>query len=133
VLRKVGNYTEAKRQLIDFKGRVSRSRELDNALKGVDSAVVWMKNPTLHKLINQEQVNTRFSQFGGFPLSNAILYSGEPDGAQTGTTGMTGRPFLRAFSASLELDGITLQYPSILPESFNDVPYHIGAIIAYLT
>jgi len=130
VLRKVGNYTEAKRQLIDFRGRVSRGKELDNALKGVDSAVVWMENPTLHKLINQEQVNTRFSQFGGFPLSNSILYSGEPDGAQSGITGMTGRPFLRAFSASVAEDGITLQYPSILPEAFNDVPYHIGAIIA---
>lgn len=130
VLRKVGNYQEAKQQLEDFKGRVSRNKELDNALKGVDSAVVWMANPTLHKLINQEQVNTRFSQFGGFPLSNGILYSGEPDGAESGIAGMTGRPFLRAFSASVEQDGLTLQYPSIMPEAFNNVPYHIGAIIA---
>ena len=130
VLRKVGNYADAKLQLQDFKGRVSRGREVDNALKGVDSALVWMANPTMHKLINQEHVNTRFSQFGGFPISNGILYSGEPDGFQSDIAGRTGRSFLRAYSASVEQDGLTLQYPSILPEAFNNVPYHIGVIIA---
>lgn len=130
VLRKIGNYTEAKKQLLSFKGRVSYTHEIERALQAADSALIWMANPTLHRLVNQEKVNTRYSQFGGFPLSNGIMYSGEPDGWSNGIAGSTGRPFLRAYTASIEADGLTLQYPSIMPELFNDVPYHIGAIIA---
>lgn len=130
VLRKEGDYALAKQQLLRLKGRVTYHKELDLALQGIDSALYWMDNPTRYNLVNQELINTRFSEFGGFPLSNGILYSGEPDTWSSGVSGRTGRPYLRAYSASVDTDGLTLQYPSLMPESFNDVPFHIAAIIA---
>lgn len=129
-LKKNGNYAAAKEQFTQYGTRTGKIAEVSLAIQGADSAVVWMANPTLHKLKNEETINTRYSEFGTTPLYNSVLYVGEPSGWDGKTSGMTGRPYLRIYSSSKENDGITLKYPSILPDVFNNAPYHVGPVAA---
>lgn len=128
IMKITGNYSAAKEQLRQYATRTGKADEVTLAMQGADSAVVWMASPTLHKLKNEDGVNTRYSEFGATPLHNNVLYAGEPSTWSTGISGRTGRPYLRIYSASRDKNAITLLYPNILPDVFNDTEYHVGPV-----
>ncbi len=130
VLKKMGKYAEAKKQFEAYAQRTGKQDDVRLAIQGADSAVVWMANPTVHKLKNEDLINTRYSQFGTFPLQGSVLYTGEPDNWNGDVSGMTGRTFLRIYSSTKEAEGITLQYPNVLQDVFNESAYHVGPVIA---
>ena len=127
VLKKTGDYTEAKKQLESYALRTGNREEVTLAIQGADSAGIWMTNPTAHRLKNEVEVNTQYSEFAPVPLSTSVLYAGEPSTWSGNTSGRTGRPFLRIYSAARS-DGLSLTYPAILPDVFNDAAYHVGPV-----
>lgn len=127
VLKQQGKYAEAKLQydeLIKTKGQLW---ELSNAKKGADSAQVWLRNPTLHKLRNEQAVNTSLAEFATVTHTKGVWYAAEPNSLLNNKSGMTGHAFLKVYSAERQADG-SLVYPNKLGASLNSAAYHIGPI-----
>ncbi|MGJ1369447.1 OmpA family protein [Sphingobacterium spiritivorum] len=127
LLKTTGNYAGAKEQFNQYAMRTGKAGEVALAIQGADSAIVWMASPTLHKIKNEDGINTRYSEFGTTLLHKNVLYAGEPSTWSTGISGRTGRPYLRVYSAATDKD-FTLLHPNILPDVFNDVAYHVGPV-----
>ncbi|MGJ1269669.1 OmpA family protein [Sphingobacterium spiritivorum] len=127
VLKKLGDYAAAKNQYKAYGTKTGKESEVELAIQGCDSAIVWMQKPTVHKIKNEQQINTRFSDFGTTPIGQQVLYVGEPMGSDQ-ISGRTGRAFLRVYSATRDKDGIALIYPNMLPDIFNSAPYHVGPV-----
>lgn len=130
VLKANGKYAEAKRQLEAYGSRTGNLERVSVEMAGCDSALVWMANPTVHKLRN-ERVNTALSEFSVFPIGEKVYYSGEPDGYMqgVGTYGWTGNSFLRIYTAVRNSDN-TLHDPVLAVAGINDTRYHIGPVAA---
>ncbi|SKB58900.1 WD40-like Beta Propeller Repeat [Parapedobacter luteus] len=130
VLKVNGKYAEAKVQLETYAARTGDTARVNVAIAGCDSAVVWMANPTAHKLRN-EAVNTSLAEFSVFPMGDKVYYTGEPDSHMqgVGTYGWTGNSFLRIYTADRAGDN-TLHNPVIAVNSINNAPYHIGPVAA---
>ncbi|QQT25011.1 OmpA family protein [Sphingobacterium spiritivorum] len=128
LLKKTGNYAGAKEQFHQYAMRTGKTNEVALAIQGADSATVWMTTPTLHKLINEEDINTRNSEFGVTPLHTNVLYTGEPGSWSEGISGRTGRPYLKVYSASIDKNQLKLSHPAILPDVFNDAAFHVGPV-----
>ncbi|WP_270090025.1 OmpA family protein [Sphingobacterium sp. SYP-B4668] len=129
VLKKLGYYTEAKKQYAAYAQRSKTPEAVALALQGCDSALLWMANPTHHKLKNEDGVNTRLSDFGTFSTGDNVLYVGE-SATGVATAGLTGRSYLRVFSSNVGADGMTLQSPYMVTENFNEAAYHVGPIVS---
>lgn len=128
VLKQQGKYAEAKEQFEAYVQNFGSTDRIQQSLIGADSAMYWMKNPTLHKLKNEEGVNTEFNNFSTFPTSNGVYYVAEPSHAKD-KSGMTGRAYLRVFTADRSSDG-TLSNSTQLLDNFNSADFHIGPIAA---
>src|SRR5690606_16011753 len=102
-------------------------------IAGCDSAIVWMADPTAHKLRN-EGINTSLGEFSVFPMGDKVYYTGEPDGYMrgVGTYGWTGNSFLRIYTAD-RADDNTLTDPVVGVEEINNAPYHLGPVAADAT
>lgn len=89
VLKKLGDYAAAKNQYKAYGTKTGKESEVELAIQGCDSAIVWMQKPTVHKIKNEQQINTRFSDFGTTPIGQQVLYVGEPMGSDqiSGRTG----------------------------------------------
>jgi len=133
VLKANGKYVEAKQQLQEYARKTDDADAVAVAIDGCDSAVVWMANPTVHKLRN-EGVNTSLSEFSVFPTRDHVYYTGEPDGYMQGVGryGWTGNSFLRIYTADRLADN-TLTDAVLAVESLNDAPYHVGPLVANAT
>lgn len=133
VLKANGKYVEAKQQLQEYARKTGDADAVAVAIDGCDSAVVWMANPTVHKLRN-EGVNTSLSEFSVFPIGDHVYYTGEPDGYMQGVGryGWTGNSFLRIYTADRLADN-TLTDAVLAVESLNDAPYHVGPLVANAT
>lgn len=133
VLKANGKYAEAKQQLMAYAGETGNTDSVAVAIAGCDSALVWMSNPTVHKLRN-EGVNTSLSEFSVFPIGENVYYTGEPDGYMRGIRqyGWTGHSFLRVYTAD-RLGDNTLTNAVLAAESLNDASYHIGPLAADAT
>jgi outer membrane protein OmpA-like peptidoglycan-associated protein/tetratricopeptide (TPR) repeat protein len=129
VLKQQGKYAEAKVQYDSYAQKFGSTDKISQSLVGADSAIHWMKNPTLHKLRNEEAVNTAFNNFSVLPTADGAYFAAEPTASVRDKSGMTGRAYLRVFSADRASDG-TLSNPSQLQESFNSADFHIGPIAA---
>lgn len=127
VLKQQGKYVEAREQFNKYVQKFGPTDKITQALSGADSAIHWMKNPTLHKIKNEELVNTEFNNFGAFPTAEGVFYTGEPIGSVGDRSGMTGRAYLRVFSADRASDG-TLSNAVQFMDKFNDADFHIGPI-----
>ncbi len=130
VLKANGKYAEAKEQLEEYASQTGDMARVAVEIAGCDSAVVWMANPTVHKLRN-ESINTSLSEFSAFPVGNKVYYAGEPDGFMRGvdTYGWTGNSFLRVYTADRGADN-ALANPVIASESINGDRFHIGPLAA---
>ena len=133
VLKANGKYAEAKEQLQAYAAATGDQAGVALQIAGCDSALVWMANPTVHKLRN-EGVNTARSEFSVFPLGDHVYYAGEPTDAASpaGTYGWTGNAFLRVYTASRNADNI-LSDASIAGDGINSGEYHVGPVAADAT
>src|SRR5690606_714852 len=127
VLKNNSRYAEAKRVLDDYAGKTGDRNRVALDIEGCDSALIWLQQPTSHKIVNQSNINTQRSEFGVFRHNNTYYYAGEPEGS-TGVYGWTGNPFLRIFTAAEGSAG--LERPVVLPENLNDELYHAGPVIS---
>ena len=130
VLKVNGKYAEAKEQLQAYADRTGDGNRVAAQLAGCDSAIVWMANPTTHRLRNESAVNSVGSEFSVFPDGDNVYYAGErPDASRAGTYGWTGNGFLQIYTAPLSSAG-TLGNPSPLAGIANEGEYHIGPVAA---
>lgn len=129
VLKQQGKYAEAKVQYERFAELQGKTEALKNALQGTDSAQIWMRNPTLHKLTNERAINTPLAEFSAVGDGGTILYAAEPNSLLDTKSGMTGQAFLRVYTADRQTDG-TLADPNPLSSSINSAPYHIGPAVS---
>lgn len=128
VLKMNGKYNEAKSLYHEYQQKYGESEEISLAIVGADSAIHWLAHPTGHTVHNERNINTDLSEFGAIPTSGGMVYTGEPK-THTERSGMTGRAYLKIFSASRTRTGeITL--PAVMPDVFNDARYHVGPITA---
>ncbi len=128
VLKLKGKYKEAKEQYQKYAEKFGTAINIEHAIVGADSAIVWMEHPTTHQLKNEETVNTAHAEFGAFPTKDAVWYAGEPNSRVRTKSGMTGRPYLRLFSATQQ-EKENLKEPEMMLGQFNQSSYHVGPII----
>ena len=128
-LQQQGKYAEAKAQYHAYVSKYGSSEKLSKLITGTDSAQVWMKNPTFHKLRNEQAVNTELANFGVYPTSGGALFATEPNSIVGAKSGMTGQSYLRVYSASRGTDG-SLSNPTMMLDKFNDSRYHVGPVSA---
>ncbi|MFC7526100.1 OmpA family protein [Parapedobacter sp. GCM10030251] len=130
VLKSNGKYEQAKQQLEAYAEKTGDRERVAVQIAGCDSAVVWMANPTIHKLRNEQAVNTELSEFGVYPAGDKVYYVGEPDALMGQQRyGWTGHPFLRVYLADRARDN-RLSMPTIAEQHINNEPYHIGPVAA---
>lgn len=133
VLKANGKYAEAKKQLEAYVSLTGDTGRVALQIAGCDSAIVWMADPTAHKLRN-EGINTSLGEFSVFPMGDKVYYTREPDGYMrgVGTYGWTGNSFLRIYTAD-RADDNTLTDPVVGVEEINNAPYHLGPVAADAT
>lgn len=127
VLKQQGKYAEAKGQYELYAAQQQNSEAVRSAIRGADSAQVWMRNPTKHQLKNEQAVNTALAEFGVMAMSNGVMYAAEPNSLLTAKSGMTGQAFLKVYTAGRQTDG-TLQQPNMLAAPINAAAYHVGPV-----
>lgn len=125
VLKAGGKYAEAKSQLLAYGSRTGESAAVAVQLAGCDSALVWLANPTAHRLFNEADVNTPLSEFSATPVGDRVYYAGEPQVGRS-VHGWTGNAFLNVFTATSA--GGMLSEPSPLAGPVNESPYHVGPV-----
>ena len=130
VLKANGKYAEAKKQLEVYASETGDGGRVALQIAGCDSALVWMANPTVHRLRN-EKINTSLAEFSAFPVDGKVYYAGEPEAAmQDGDPyGWTGHSFLRVYTADRAADQ-ELSNPVMATGDINDGKYHVGPIAA---
>jgi outer membrane protein OmpA-like peptidoglycan-associated protein len=128
VLKQNSRYTEAKKVLQEYAEKTGDQLSVANEIAGCDSALVWMANPTAHKIKNQSGVNTGKSEFSVFSINGKIHYVGEPELSMDNRSyGWTGNPYLRIYTADGGA-GNDLNSPLISEEQYNDKNYHVGPV-----
>lgn len=128
VLKMNGKYAGAKEQLEAYAEKTGDRGRVSVQLAGCDSALIWMADPTVHRLRN-EGVNTSLAEFSVFPAGDKVYYAGEPDAHMRGvaTYGWTGNPFLRVYTADRGADN-GLSNAVIAATGINNGPYHTGPV-----
>lgn len=127
VLKQQGKYAEAKAQYEEIMKSNAQLSNLTAAINGADSAQLWMRNPTLHKLRNEKEVNTSLGEFSVVTNAKGVWYAAEPNSLLNNKSGMTGHAFLKLYTAERLQDG-SLKYPNKVEASFNNAAYHIGPV-----
>ncbi|MEH6307379.1 OmpA family protein [Olivibacter sp. CPCC 100613] len=128
VLKANAKYAEAKKAFQEYAGKADSTNEINLQIEGCDSAIIWMKQPTTHKLRNESAVNTALAEFGGYTVGDKVYYVGEPDAIMfKNIYGWTGNPFLRVYTAKHN-EGNILKESNIAEVSFNNEPYHVGPV-----
>lgn len=130
VLKQNAKYAEAKVQYQRYAGKYGASSEINLALAGADSALLWIKSPTNHTLKNEEHINTDRAEFGAFPTKkHGVLYTAEPSSYATARSGMTGESYLKIFSTASPRVNAGMSDGAMRKEDFNAVKYHVGPVI----
>ncbi|TJZ60371.1 OmpA family protein [Sphingobacterium olei] len=127
VLKKRGRYAEAGKQYRAYQEKYGSAENITRYIQGADSAVLWMKSPTLHSLKNEAAINTDLSEFSLVSTSGGVIYAGEPHGLLNNKSGMTGQSYLKVYAADRARDG-ELSGPNVMGDAFNNALYHIGPV-----
>lgn len=125
VLKQNSRYVEAKKVFLDYVKKTGETLAVANEIAGCDSALLWMVNPTLHILVNEEGVNTERSEFSAYSIGERIYFASESNLSE-GRYGWTGNPYLNLFTVDGRGDGL-LAGP-VLAEGINKGEYHVGPI-----
>jgi len=130
VLKANAKYADAKEAFKKYAGKIGNGSEVDLLIQGCDSALVWMENPTTHKLRNETSINTALAEFGAYTVGDKVYYVGEPDAIMfKNVYGWTGNAFLRVYNTKRYEDN-QLQQSNIAEARFNNEPYHVGPVAA---
>lgn len=134
VLKGNGKYVEAKKVFERYGEGTGRAEEVRGEILGCDSAIVWMANPTHHKLANQRSINTALAEFSPLVWNDSVYYVSEsaaPSGkaVKKGTYGWTGNGFLGIAAAGRQSDGALEAFGKV-DASFAKGSYHVGPIAA---
>lgn len=128
VLKQNSRYAEAKKALQEYATKTGDRTSVAVEIAGCDSALVWMADPTAHKITNESGINTEYSEFSAFPINGKVHYAGEPPLSFTDKShGWTGNSFLHIHTADGAVGG-SLGNPNVSEESFNRESYHVGPI-----
>ncbi|MBE8719312.1 hypothetical protein C4F40_01030 [Sphingobacterium sp. Ka21] len=127
VLKLQGRHEEAKIQYRDILQYWGPDAAVSKAIAGVDSAMVWMKQPTGHQLVNLRALNSASSDFGLQANDYGFIFVSEEDLSQSRRAGMTDKPYLRLFSAQETSNG-DWSAPHLMHGPFNRGDYHIGPV-----
>ena len=125
VLKQNARYEKAKKILQEYASKTGNSVSIEIA--GCDSALAWMANPTMHKIVNEAGINTERAEFAAFPIQGKVYYTAEPLVSSNKSYGWTGSSFLRIYSADSRA-GAGLTDAAVSTEEFNAENYHIGPI-----
>src|SRR5690606_15716207 len=79
VLKQQGKYSAAKERYKLCIEKYGTTSLLENAIQGTDSAEVWLKKPSKHKLRNEQEINTARAEFSLVPTSGGAIFVGEPN------------------------------------------------------
>lgn len=138
VLKSNFRYAEAKKVLEQYAAKSGDSKKVVNDILGCDSAQIWMKKPTGHKIRNEEMINTANADFSAFPIGDLVYYAAEPDGKGK-TYGWTGNSFLKVYTATRSFNN-ELSASRQADININNETYHVGPVssnragdILYLT
>lgn len=126
-LKQLGKYAEAKLQYQKYMGKYGHTVEIEKEIKGADSAVFWMQNPTTHKIRNEAGINTSLAEFSLVPTSEGAFYAGEPAAGLSKKSGMTGQPYLRVYAADRNTDQ-SISNSRVMEGAFNSALYHVGPV-----
>jgi len=130
VLKSMGEYETAIAEFKKIEYNDLLHAEVEKEIQGSDSARVWMENPTAHEIKNENEINTEKAEFGVWPIDGEVFYAGEPSTFTKNKSGKTGRAYLKTYSAEIDQDGLSLKYPALLEDIFNDAQYHVGPIVS---
>ena len=120
-------YVEAKKTLQSYVSLTGKSDTVSLSIAGCDSAMVWLANPTIHKIKNEGGINTSLANFGAFPYKSGVFFVSEPDVKSKDVYGRTGRPYLRIYEAKKSSDNL-LSAAKVDSSIYNKGEYHIGPI-----
>lgn len=126
VLKSNSRYEEAKKVLKQYAAKSGDLKRVANEISGCDSAQVWMANPTVHKIKNEEMVNTANADFSAFPIGDQVYYAAEPDGKGK-TYGWTGNSFLKVYTAARSSNN-ELSASQLAGNNINHETYHVGPV-----
>ena len=130
VLQSNTKYGKAKEIFMRYAQQSGDSKRVANWIAGCDSSLVWMANPTGHKITNASLINTAVSEFGTFPIGNKIFYTAEQDSITSKKlSGRTGKPYLRIFTVNPDASQ-SLSLPLLNQEAYNTGDYHVGPLIS---
>ena len=129
VLKANSKYREAKEQLEAYAELTGSREDVAVQIAGCDSAMVWLADPTVHALRNEQTINTEYAEFSAFPVGEQVMYVGEPDPLMQGQQryGRTGNAFLRVYRADKAADN-GLSNPVMAEEAINNGAYHVGPV-----
>lgn len=128
VLKQNAKYSDAKKALQAYADKTGKGQAVAHEIAGCDSALIWMANPTLHKLENETAVNTINSEFSAFPINGQVYFAGEPNlSVSDKRYGWTGNSYLRVYTADSQGSN-KLSNPSISGLPFNEENYHVGPV-----
>lgn len=126
VLKTNSRYDQAKKALQEYAGKTGNGKLVANDIAGCDSALVWMANPTTHKIRNEEQINTANADFSAFPSAGQVYFTAEAE-EKSKTYGWTGNSFLKVYTASRAADN-GLSGVQLANKNINHESYHVGPV-----
>lgn len=128
VLKINGHFDRAKSKFMEYANRSGNLEMVKDKIAGCDSALHWLSNPTGAHVINQDQINTPFSEYGVTSWDNQFYYVGEPLDELEGNLrhSWTGKPFVRIFNA--QPGDKELKSSTKAAFSWNNDSFHLGPL-----
>lgn len=123
------DFQSAKRVYEFYIEKGGERNEVDNFIKGCDSAVKWMENPKFANLFNEAAVNTERNDFAATRINKTTMFFTAEPARAPGVLidGRTEKPFLRGFRAKTD-NTKHLTAPSDYNVFYRTFKYHFGLI-----
>ena len=127
-LKSNAHYAQAKEVFKSYLAKTGDSASVYNKLLGCDSALVWMSNPTSHKIFNQNLINTNNSEFGAYRDKNQVYYVGEQVLLKKPNQPIV-KPFLSIYNAEVD-SSQSLKKPTPNTSIYNKNEYNTGPLLS---
>lgn len=142
LLKMQGQYQQAIQAYEAYAAKKDKSAILANRRSGCDSAIQWLQKPANVKLINEENMNTTYADWGAVPVDSAVVFTSEfvRWGAMDQQTRVnknkydrTNKPYSKLYAANPAWNNLqdSLWWKQTLIRdlgaSVNDRMYHVGA------
>ncbi len=128
VLKMQGKYKEAKIQYQRYALLYNESEKIIVAMAGADSAQAWLTHPTAYSMVNQQEVNTKSSEYVSFSSDLGIYYVSDANAKIYSDEKDLKRAYSRLYGALRDSVG-SLYSPKRLLTVVNQSKYHVGDIV----